>query len=58
MLKVISNSEQNLLRVQVDSNFMWWFQEFPQYINIMAICNPNVDNPVTKNIVYPEVLLN
>ena len=54
MSKIISKSEQNLLRVQVDSNFMWWFQEFPQYI----IWNSDVDNPVTKNIVYPEVLLN
>ena len=55
MLKIISNSNWNLLRVQVDSNFLWWFQEFPLY-NMMAIWNPDVDNSVTKNIVYPEVL--
>ena len=47
MSKIISKSKQNLLRVQVDINFMWWFQEFPQYI---------IDNSVIKNIVYPEVL--
>ena len=49
MLKIISNSEQNLLRVQVNFNCMWWFQEFPQYM---------IDNSVIKNIVYPEVVLN
>ena len=32
MLKIISKSEQNLLRVQVDFNFMWCFQVFPQYV--------------------------
>ena len=32
MFKIILKSEQNLLRVQVDSNFMWCFQVFPQYI--------------------------
>ena len=47
MSKIISKSEQNLLRVQVDFNFMWWFQEFPQYI---------IDDSVTKNVVYPEVI--
>ena len=49
MSKIISKSEQNLLRVQVNSNCMWWFQEFAQYM---------IDNSVIKNIVYPEVVLN